>query len=162
MSNSKACNASQNIVDASTADLDARSESLFAALVPHEEDDHSSRIYRRFKASNIPRNIRAAAKPAKSLAAAWHIRMMPKMMTVTDMNLATRERCSSRIDAVSQQESCCHLYQLLPIDENVRRVLESTLLFDTHNGLPQQPCAYSTAKCTIVPNWTCALVSKVV
>jgi membrane dipeptidase len=34
-----------------------------------------------------------------------------------------------------------HPYQLLDIDERVKRVLSSTPLFDGHNDLPQQPRA---------------------
>jgi membrane dipeptidase len=34
-----------------------------------------------------------------------------------------------------------HPYQSLAIDTRVKRVLQSTPLFDTHNDLPQQPCA---------------------
>lgn len=34
-----------------------------------------------------------------------------------------------------------HPYQLLPIDERVKRVLATTPLIDGHNDLPQQPRA---------------------
>lgn len=34
-----------------------------------------------------------------------------------------------------------HPYQLLSIDDRVKRVLQSTPLFDGHNDLPQQPRA---------------------
>lgn len=34
-----------------------------------------------------------------------------------------------------------HPYQLLAIDERVKRVLKDTPLFDGHNDLPQQPRA---------------------
>lgn len=65
------------------------------------------------EASKTPRKVRAAARPAKLLVAAWHIRMMPQritcgnvihgyrgqvreMFTVADMNLATGNLCRSR------------------------------------------------------------------
>lgn len=41
----------------------------------------------------------------------------------------------------SSNTSFVHPYQLLPIDERVKRVLKSTPLFDGHNDLPQQPRA---------------------
>ena len=45
-----------------------------------------------------------------------------------------------RIEADMNPESV-HPYQLLSIDDRVKRVLQSTPLFDGHNDLPQQPRA---------------------
>ncbi|KAJ4368342.1 hypothetical protein N0V83_006698 [Neocucurbitaria cava] len=43
--------------------------------------------------------------------------------------------------SIASPNSTPHPYQLLQIDERVKRVLATTPLFDTHNDLPQQPRA---------------------
>ncbi|KAF2704113.1 Metallo-dependent hydrolase [Pleomassaria siparia CBS 279.74] len=48
---------------------------------------------------------------------------------------------TNTVGSIAGINSTPHPYQLLPIDERVKRVLASTTLFDTHNDLPQQPRA---------------------
>lgn len=48
---------------------------------------------------------------------------------------------NTRIMSTSDVSAEVHPYQLLAIDERVKRVLKDTPLFDGHNDLPQQPRA---------------------
>jgi hypothetical protein len=52
------------------------------------------------------------------------------------------------MDSRTVDEIARHLHQLPSIDERVKRVLESTPLFDTHNDLPSNRALASTVRCT--------------
>jgi membrane dipeptidase len=53
----------------------------------------------------------------------------------------TRQISALLLNINLQEKMQCHPYQSPSIDTRVKRVLQSTPLFDTHNDLPQQPRA---------------------